>query len=105
MLSFCFPLHRVMAQLSLFDTPDPVAAAIAAMAASGHEDRGAVFTRREVVDFILDLIGYRSDRPLSRYRLLDAAQTDDRPRCRAIAHDIYGLSAAERVHMQTIAPH
>jgi len=34
-------------------------------------ERGAVFTRREVVDFILDLSGYTTDQPLYRYRLLE----------------------------------
>lgn len=36
-----------------------------------EQSRGAVFTRREVVDFILDLAGYTSDRPLHRCRLLE----------------------------------
>lgn len=35
------------------------------------ESRGAVFTRREVVDFILDLVGYTEDQPLFRKRLLE----------------------------------
>lgn len=62
-----------MTQLTLFEDRDPVAAAIAALATSGHEERGAVFTRREVVDFILDLVGYTSDQPLQRQRLLEPA--------------------------------
>ncbi len=33
--------------------------------------RGAIFTRREVVDFILDLAGYTLDRPLHQLRLLE----------------------------------
>lgn len=33
--------------------------------------RGAVFTRREVVDFILDLTGYTEDQPLHEKRLLE----------------------------------
>ena len=33
--------------------------------------RGAVFTRREVVDFILDLAGYTTDQPLHEKRLLE----------------------------------
>ena len=32
------------------------------MAAAGIEQRGAVYTRRPVVDFILDLTGYTADR-------------------------------------------
>jgi hypothetical protein len=38
---------------------------------AGPEERGAVFTRREVVELILDLSGYTVDRPLHRYRLLE----------------------------------
>lgn len=48
-----------------------VEAAVSAMAAAGVEARGAVFTRREVVDFILDLSGYTKDQPLHRCRLLE----------------------------------
>lgn len=49
-----------------------VAAAVEALAARGTmESRGAVFTRREVVDFLLDLIGYTSDHPLHKKRLLE----------------------------------
>ncbi|PKO84818.1 MAG: modification methylase PaeR7I [Betaproteobacteria bacterium HGW-Betaproteobacteria-11] len=40
-------------------------------AASGTESRGAIFTRSEVVEFILDLVGYTEDRPLARHRLLE----------------------------------
>ncbi|MFN3076425.1 MAG: Eco57I restriction-modification methylase domain-containing protein [Alphaproteobacteria bacterium] len=49
----------------------PVEAAVAAMATTGMETRGAVFTRREVVDFILDLTGYTADQPLHQRRLLE----------------------------------
>lgn len=49
-----------------------VAAAIEQLSeAEGHESRGAVFTRGEVVDFILDLVGYTEDQPLHEYRLLE----------------------------------
>lgn len=40
-------------------------------AASGAESRGAIFTRAEVVEFILDLVGYTEDKPLTRQRLLE----------------------------------
>lgn len=50
----------------------PVAAAVDSLAeGSAADERGAVFTRREVVDFILDLVGYTADRPLHRLRLLE----------------------------------
>jgi Eco57I restriction-modification methylase/TaqI-like C-terminal specificity domain len=51
----------------------PIEAAVATMAAAGIEARGAVFTRREVVDFILDLVGYIADQPLHRARILEPA--------------------------------
>jgi len=51
----------------------PVEAAVATMAAAGIEERGAVFTRREVVEFILDLVGYTADKPLHRTRILEPA--------------------------------
>lgn len=38
---------------------------------AGVEERGAVFTRHEVVEFILDLTGYTADRPLHLARLLE----------------------------------
>jgi hypothetical protein len=57
-------------QLSFLERPE-VNAAVAEMAESGTEFRGAVFTRREVVEFILDLAGYTVDKPLHRARLLE----------------------------------
>lgn len=38
---------------------------------STSTERGAVFTRREVVDFILDLAGYTEDQDLAQARLLE----------------------------------
>src|SRR5579872_5346502 len=57
-------------QLSFLEGPE-VDAAVAEMADSGVEARGAVFTRREVVDFILDLAGYTADKPLHRAKVLE----------------------------------
>jgi len=49
-----------------------VAAAIEKLSTStGTESRGAIFTRAEVVDFILDLSGYTEDQPLHEKRLLE----------------------------------
>lgn len=49
-----------------------VAAAIEKLAAApGAESRGAVFTRAEVVNFILDLAGYTDDQALHKKRLLE----------------------------------
>lgn len=50
----------------------PVMAATEALATEGGlEARGAIFTRSEVVDFILDLAGYTEDQPLHERRLLE----------------------------------
>lgn len=46
---------------------------VAVAAATSIEERGAVFTRPEVVNFLLDLTGYRADRPLDQLRLLEPA--------------------------------
>ena len=54
----------------------PVKDAVTVLAASGIEQRGAIYTRREVVEFILDLSGYTSDRPLYSYRLVEPSFGD-----------------------------
>lgn len=55
---------------SLFSSQ--VAAAVKTLSEStGTESRGAVFTRPEVVDFILDLAGYTEEQPLYQKRLLE----------------------------------
>lgn len=73
-----------MARISLAATleqpalPDlcAVTAAVNDLANAGMDERGAVFTRREVVEFILDLVGYRSDAPLHARRLLEPSFGD-----------------------------
>ena len=58
-------------QASLLDMC-PVAAAVEELAnAGGVVERGAIFTRREVVDFILDLCGYTADKALAQSCLLE----------------------------------
>lgn len=54
----------------------PVQDALEQLAAAGIEERGAIFTRREVVDFILDLVGYTPDRPLHEQALLEPSFGD-----------------------------
>lgn len=54
----------------------PVERAVEELSQSGIEARGAVFTKREVVDFILDLVSYTSDRPLHKYVLLEPSFGD-----------------------------
>jgi TaqI-like C-terminal specificity domain/Eco57I restriction-modification methylase len=70
------PADLLIRQPSLGDLC-PVTAAVEALAsAGGIEERGAIFTRREVVDFILDLTGYTADQPLHRMRLLEPSFGD-----------------------------
>lgn len=54
----------------------PLTEAVDVLSRAGLEERGAIFTRREVVDFILDLIGYTADRPLHEARLLEPSFGD-----------------------------
>jgi hypothetical protein len=51
----------------MFDFSD----AVGSFARSAASERGAVFTRREVAEFILDLSGYTIEKPLHRFRLLE----------------------------------
>lgn len=53
--------------LPMFDFSD----AVGSYAQGDTGARGAIFTRREVVEFILDLAGYTVDRPLHQLRLLE----------------------------------
>ncbi len=56
------------------DTPQSpgITTAIEKLSTSiGTESRGAIFTRTEVVDFILDLAGYTTDQPLHQQRILE----------------------------------
>lgn len=45
--------------------------ALAGFAEDTASTRGAIYTRREVVEFILDLVGYTADKPLHQSRLLE----------------------------------
>jgi hypothetical protein len=60
-------------QRPLFDeeTSTGLEAAILELASGDTEERGAIFTRREVVEFVLDLAGYTADQPLHRKTLLE----------------------------------
>ena len=55
---------------------DRLQAAVEQLAAAGVEERGAVFTRREVVEFILDLTGYATTAALHKKRLLEPSFGD-----------------------------
>lgn len=55
----------------------PVTEAVETLATNGGtEERGAIFTKREVVAFILDLTGYTDSAPLTAYRLLEPSFGD-----------------------------
>lgn len=60
-------------QAHLLDSPiaPSVKAAVESLSKAGVEERGAIYTRQEVVAFILDLIGYTSDKPLHTLSLLE----------------------------------
>lgn len=49
----------------------PITDAVEELASAGIEERGAVFTKREVVDFLLDLVGYVPRKKLQACRLLE----------------------------------
>ena len=66
-----------MAHALLIDQPSlegfcPIADAVDKLAHdSGADERGAIYTKREVVEFILDLAGYEPSQPLHLMRLLE----------------------------------
>lgn len=64
------PARGSTGQIS-FPGLDAIGAALDSLANAGIEERGAIFTRKEVVEFILDLVGYTSDRPIYEQRLLE----------------------------------
>ena len=49
----------------------PASSTVAGLAEAGVEERGAIFTRLEVVEFILDLACYTADRPLHLMKFLE----------------------------------
>ena len=57
-------------QASFFEQNDLIEA-VASLANGSIDQRGAIFTKREVVDFILDLCGYTVDRPLHAVQVLE----------------------------------
>jgi hypothetical protein len=65
--------------VDLFDSADvqrspSVLAALEALSIENEtQTRGAIFTRVEIVDFILDLVGYSEDQALHKKRLLEPA--------------------------------
>ena len=62
---------RTAIQPSLFPEFDSIAMELDALASAPPEERGAIFTKPEVVRFILDLIGYTQKKQLYRRRILE----------------------------------
>ena len=65
------PVPRAIQSQMSFLGMSEVEAAVRQLASAGIEERGAIFTKREVVDFILDLVGYTPDRPLHNFQILE----------------------------------
>lgn len=64
--------HEILVEQPSLDGMCPITEAVEKLAQnSSVDERGAVFTRREVVDFMLDLAGYTCDKPLHRLSLLE----------------------------------
>ncbi|MFO1173635.1 MAG: Eco57I restriction-modification methylase domain-containing protein [Paracoccaceae bacterium] len=66
------PMTVTLALQTAFRGFCPVTEAVEKLATEGGiEERGAIYTKREVVDFILDLTGYTDNAPLTDYHLLE----------------------------------
>jgi hypothetical protein len=61
----------MQAQLTDLPINSSVKAAVESLSNAGIGARGAIYTRQEVVAFILDLIGYTPDKPLHQLPLLE----------------------------------
>jgi hypothetical protein len=76
----------------------PIADAVEKLAHdSDHSERGAIFTRREVVEFMLDLAGYTANRPLHCMRLLEPSFGGGEFLLAAAARLVAAFEAAGRV--------
>lgn len=63
--------------VSTFPMNSPILEAVARLAStSDHEARGAIYTRFEVVEFILDLVGYKDDEILFNKKILEPSFGD-----------------------------
>ncbi len=65
-------LHFDLSDELNYSHPPKIAEAIEKLSsAAGTDSRGAIFTRAEVVDFILNLAGYTAEKPLHTLRILE----------------------------------
>jgi hypothetical protein len=65
------PSHTDLAMPELFSPQVFLGAEVERMKTTSGMARGAIYTRQEVVEFILDLAGYTVDKPLCSMRLLE----------------------------------
>lgn len=70
----------------------------------GIEERGAIFTKREVVEFILDLTGYTEDAPLTGYRLLEPSFGDGHFLLPAIDRLLAAAARYGKLSFEALAP-
>jgi hypothetical protein len=64
-------IQRGSSAFELFPAETFLGVEVERMKSANAEERGAIFTRREVVHFILNLTGYTPDKPLWQFRLLE----------------------------------
>lgn len=83
----------------------PLTEAVEKLATDGNiESRGAIFTKREVVEFILDLTGYTTDAPLTDYRLLEPSFGDGDFLLPAVDRLLAVATQTGRMTFETLAP-
>ena len=83
----------------------PVTEAVEKLATEGCiAERGAVHTKREVVEFILDLTGYTKDSPLTDYRLLEPSFGDGDFLLPAIDRLLQSASRDDALSYDALAP-
>ncbi len=71
------PMKHSLSVQPSFQDFCPITEAVEQLASnSGIEERGAIYTKREVMDFILDLVGYTVDQSLADFRLLEPSFGD-----------------------------
>ena len=64
--------HEILVEQPSLEGMCPITEAVERLAQdSSVDERGAIFTRPEVVAFMLDLMGYTSDQPLHKLSLLE----------------------------------
>lgn len=59
------------AMLFQIEPPQALESAVERLATASNEERGAIFTKKEVVELILDLVGYTENAALHRMKLLE----------------------------------